>query len=77
MKACQVLLSEHLVQHGMPLELLAVPLVESGYRNLPQRDDARHGAGLWMFIIPRLNAMRSGPADLDSIRGRDKWALRV
>jgi membrane-bound lytic murein transglycosylase D len=48
----QALISAELIQHGMPLELLAVPLVESGYRNLPQGEDLRHGAGLWMFITP-------------------------
>ena len=36
----------------MPRELLAVPLVEAGYRNQPQGPDPRHGAGLWMFIAP-------------------------
>jgi len=35
---------------GLPPELLAVPLVESGYQNLPARRSA--GAGLWMFIGP-------------------------
>lgn len=35
---------------GLPLRLLAVPLVESGYRNLPAHPGA--GAGLWMFIAP-------------------------
>lgn len=35
---------------GLPLQLLAVPLVESGYRNLPAHPGA--GAGLWMFIAP-------------------------
>jgi len=36
----------------LPAELMAVPLVESGYRNLPHDGDPRHGAGLWMFIEP-------------------------
>ena len=35
---------------GLPDELTAVPVVESGYRNLPQDPDRLHGAGLWMFI---------------------------
>ena len=40
-----------LQQHGLPADLLAVPLVESGYRN---RDSKKigSGAGLWMFIVP-------------------------
>ena len=52
MQTHQAFISEQLNQRGLPLELLAVPLVESGYRNLPQSDDIRHGAGLWMFIAP-------------------------
>lgn len=52
MQNYRVLISEQIAQHGMPLELLAVPLVESGYRNLPRNDNPRHGAGLWMFIEP-------------------------
>jgi membrane-bound lytic murein transglycosylase D len=39
-----------LKRYGLPPELLAVPLVESGYQNLPAR--RRAGAGLWMFIGP-------------------------
>ncbi len=37
-----------LEQYGLPPQLAVVPLVESGYRNLPARRGA--GAGLWMFI---------------------------
>jgi membrane-bound lytic murein transglycosylase D len=37
-------------RYGLPVELLAIPLVESGYKNLPARRSA--GAGLWMFITP-------------------------
>ncbi len=41
---------------GLPIELAAVPFVESGYRNLtgaelyPDIPPAKRGAGLWMFI---------------------------
>ncbi len=35
-------------EYGVPTEFLAIPLVESGYRNLEQKE--RWGAGLWMFI---------------------------
>ena len=31
--------------YGVPEELMAVPIVETGYQNLPG-----HGAGLWSFI---------------------------
>lgn len=37
-----------LEKYGLPSELQAVPLVESGYRNLSARRGT--GAGLWMFI---------------------------
>lgn len=46
------LITAQLTRHALPRELLAVPLVESGYRNLAQGPDARHGAGIWMFIEP-------------------------
>ena len=46
------LISARLAEHGLPRELLAVPLVESGYRNLAQSPNPRHGAGIWMFIKP-------------------------
>jgi membrane-bound lytic murein transglycosylase D len=39
-------------RYGLPPELLAVPLVESGYRNLPAKSSEYPGAGLWMFIGP-------------------------
>jgi beta-lactamase regulating signal transducer with metallopeptidase domain len=50
MRDYEAFISDQLVQNGMPLELLAVPLVESGYSNEPQGEDPCHGAGLWMFI---------------------------
>jgi beta-lactamase regulating signal transducer with metallopeptidase domain len=50
MRGHEAFISERLAEAGMPLELLAVPLVESGYRNRPQDAEPRHGAGLWMFI---------------------------
>jgi membrane-bound lytic murein transglycosylase D len=37
-----------LKRYGLPAELRIVPLVESGYQNLPAR--RRTGAGMWMFI---------------------------
>jgi membrane-bound lytic murein transglycosylase D len=59
-------------EKGLPIELKAVPLIESGYRNLPQapRADssprAPRGAGLWM-LIPE-TARRLG---LEVTSGRD------
>jgi beta-lactamase regulating signal transducer with metallopeptidase domain len=36
--------------YKVPIELMAVPIVESKYRNLRQDANSGHGAGLWMFI---------------------------
>ncbi len=36
--------------HKMPLELLAVPLIESGYMNKPSLKNKFKAAGLWQFI---------------------------
>lgn len=65
MRSHEKVISSALASHGLPAELLAVPLVESGYRNLPP-DGPEHGAGLWMFIEP--TARRFGLA-IDA--GRD------
>jgi membrane-bound lytic murein transglycosylase D len=46
------LVAGELARRGLPAELMAIPLVESGYRNLDANSDSRHGAGLWMFIEP-------------------------
>lgn len=45
-------ISAELARQGLPEELLAVPLVESGYRNLEANAHPPHGAGLWQFIEP-------------------------
>jgi membrane-bound lytic murein transglycosylase D len=37
-------------EYGVPAELIAIPIIESGYRNLPQNPQRSIGAGLWMFI---------------------------
>ena len=45
--------------YQLPVELMAVPVVESGYRNLPPTPNKVHyGAGLWMFI--KSTALRFG-----------------
>jgi peptidoglycan lytic transglycosylase D len=43
-------IAEQLQRYGIPPEMIAVPLVESGFRNLPAVKDSERGAGLWMFI---------------------------
>jgi hypothetical protein len=52
MRDYEACITDMLLRHGLPLELLAVPLVEAGYRNQPQDAEPSHGAGLWMFIAP-------------------------
>ncbi len=52
MQEHEALIVGALARYGLPAELIAVPLVESGYRNLPHDGDPRHGVGLWMFIEP-------------------------
>jgi hypothetical protein len=52
MDAHEGLITARLAEHGLPRELLAVPLVESGYRNLAPGPSSRQGAGIWMFIAP-------------------------
>jgi membrane-bound lytic murein transglycosylase D len=52
MQEHEALIASALARYGLPAELMAVPLVESGYGNLPPSDNPRHGAGLWMFIEP-------------------------
>ncbi|MGZ3772597.1 MAG: M56 family metallopeptidase [Pseudobdellovibrionaceae bacterium] len=43
-------ISRLLQEYQLPEELMAVPIIESGYQNLPQSDNKSWGAGLWMFI---------------------------
>lgn len=52
MKAYETLMTRSLDRYDLPQELLAVPLAESGYRNLLQSKLPGHGAGIWMFIEP-------------------------
>ncbi len=44
------LITKKLYRYGLPTELLAVPIVESGYRNLPESVNPVRGAGIWQFI---------------------------
>jgi hypothetical protein len=37
-------------EYRLPPELAAVPFIESGYQNLPERNQQGWGAGIWMFI---------------------------
>ena len=51
MEGYKRMIKEKIIFNKLPLELMAIPIVESGYQNLPQ--DPTHkswGAGIWMFI---------------------------
>jgi beta-lactamase regulating signal transducer with metallopeptidase domain len=50
MKTHETFIVEKIAQYGLPSELLAIPIVESGYQNLKQGPNPAHGAGIWMFI---------------------------
>ncbi|MCB9072519.1 MAG: transglycosylase SLT domain-containing protein [Bdellovibrionaceae bacterium] len=50
MENYRAMVNEKIKEYNMPSELMAVPLVESGYQNLAQSDHKGWGAGLWMFI---------------------------
>ena len=50
MEKHQVLISKKLRKHDLPLELLSIPLIESGYQNIHSQNG--WGSGLWMFIKP-------------------------
>lgn len=50
MRSFDALISAEIEARGLPRELAAMPLVESGYRNLPP--NGPHGAGLWQLIEP-------------------------
>lgn len=50
MQAMRPMLERKAKDYGAPLELLAVPIVESGYRNLSERGNRVRSAGIWQFI---------------------------
>ncbi len=48
MAAHRTMIEQKLSEYGAPKALMAVPLVESGYKNISQGE--QKGAGLWQFI---------------------------
>lgn len=50
MEIYRKLIETKIKNYQVPTELMAVPLVESGYQNLEQGEKQSWGAGLWMFI---------------------------
>jgi membrane-bound lytic murein transglycosylase D len=71
----EVMVLDALQRYGLPRQLTAIPLVESGYRNLPQEmgestaPPGPMGAGIWMFIpqTARAYGMRVDDEDDDRL----------
>ncbi|WP_408095638.1 lytic transglycosylase domain-containing protein [Peredibacter sp. HCB2-198] len=85
MRTYKPLITKKLNRHKLPHELLAVPLVESGYQNI--HSEQGWGSGLWMFVKPtaksfglkvndrvdqRLNVKLSTEAALKYLRSNHK-----
>lgn len=43
------LVTRKIDEYNLPRELMALPIVESGYQNLPQSPRPMHSAGVWQF----------------------------
>lgn len=52
MESYKVTISDALKKYGVPVEIMAVPIIESGYQNLTegQSNTPMKAAGLWQFI---------------------------
>ena len=56
MQGYQPMIEGKIRKYHLPSELMAIPIIESGYQNLEQTSHAGWGAGLWMFIVPTARA---------------------
>ena len=50
MEKYRAMVEDKLSSHNIPSEILALPIIESGYRNISQAHSSGNGAGLWQFI---------------------------
>lgn len=50
MKQQKPIIEAELKKQNLPMDLLAIPLVESGYRALPASVSRRHSAGIWQLL---------------------------
>lgn len=48
------LITKKIEKYELPTELLAIPIIESGYKNIHSKN--KWGSGLWMFIKPTARA---------------------
>ena len=49
MESYRPLVEGNLAGYGLPRELMAIPIMESGYQNLAQSPHPQHSAGVWQF----------------------------
>ena len=50
METYRPMIERKLLEYNAPSELMAIPIVESGYQNLPPSANPYRAAGLWQFI---------------------------
>lgn len=51
MENYKITIGDYLEKYGVPMEIMAVPIIESGYQNLAEvRNSKMKAAGLWQFI---------------------------
>ena len=50
MRAHRSVMLAALARHGVPAELLAIPMVESRFQSLPEAQNRMRSAGIWQFI---------------------------
>lgn len=51
METYKVLVGDYLKKYGVPAEIMAVPIIESGYQNLTEKhNQSMKAAGIWQFI---------------------------
>lgn len=50
MRNYRPMIDDKMKEYGVPMELLAIPMIESRYQNLAPNNKVGWGAGIWMFI---------------------------
>jgi len=50
LEANRVIVESKIKSDHLPIELIAIPIVESGYQNLTENGHQGVGAGIWMFL---------------------------
>lgn len=70
----RALIEESAKRYGLPAELMALPLYESGFRNDLVSADPYRGAGIWQFIAPtaRRYGLKAQDRREDIVPGKDE-----